>query len=179
MKEYVVLVDEKNNPVGTMEKNLVHSDHTPLHRGFSVFLFNAKKELLLQQRGHLKKTWPLTWSNSCCGHPASKESIITAAKRRLHFELGITHATITTILPHYRYRYKQQGVVENEICPVMIATTIQVAKPNPDEVESIKWFSWQNWLKEIKTHPDVYSEWSIEETTLLNKNKKFIKFLKS
>ena len=64
MKEEVVLVDENNNPVGAMPKSAVHGKDTPLHRGFSVFLFNKKGELLLQQRALSKITWPGIWSNS-------------------------------------------------------------------------------------------------------------------
>jgi isopentenyl-diphosphate delta-isomerase len=67
--ELVVLVDENNTVLGTMPKSEVHGAETPLHRAFSIFLFNAEKKLLLQQRSHVKKTWPLAWSNSCCGHP--------------------------------------------------------------------------------------------------------------
>ena len=43
MNEHVVLVDEKNNPTGQADKYLVHSGDTPLHRGFSLFLFNQKE----------------------------------------------------------------------------------------------------------------------------------------
>jgi len=67
--EKVVLVDEENNVLGTTDKSTVHTANTPLHRGFSAFIFNSKQEILLQQRSKYKKTWPLVWSNSCCGHP--------------------------------------------------------------------------------------------------------------
>jgi len=56
-----VLVDEHNQPIGQAEKIAIHNENTPLHRGFSVFLFNKKGELLLQQRSSKKKTWPLIW----------------------------------------------------------------------------------------------------------------------
>jgi len=50
MKEsLVVLVDEENNQIGTMEKLEVHQKGL-LHRAFSIFLFNEKSELLIQQR---------------------------------------------------------------------------------------------------------------------------------
>src|SRR5258708_6704908 len=89
MEEYVVLVDDHNNVLSTAPKLPTHNHNTPLHRGFSVFLFNTKGQLLLQQRSHTKKTWPLVWSNSICGHPLLDETPIDAAKRRLQFELGI------------------------------------------------------------------------------------------
>ena len=87
--EFVVLINEKNEAIGKALKSEVHTDKTPLHRGFSVFLFNSKKQLLLQQRSSQKITWPLIWSNSCCGHPLPAESVLEAAKRRLSFELNL------------------------------------------------------------------------------------------
>jgi len=66
-QEYVVLVDEHNNVLGTTPKATVHGEDTPLHRAFSAFIFNSKGELLLQQRSLAKKTWPGVWSNSFKG----------------------------------------------------------------------------------------------------------------
>ena len=172
MKDYIVLVNSKNKSLGTMPKLKAHSKNTPLHRGFSLFLFNSKKELLLQQRSHKKKTWPLEWSNSVCGHPKLKESPIDAAKRRLSFELGINNAEIYMALADYRYKVEKDGIVENEICPVMIGFTNESPKINPNEVEAIRWISWKKWLLEVKNNPGNYSPWCVEETKLLVKNKK-------
>lgn len=172
MKDYVVLVNEKNEPLGTQEKLAVHSDQTPLHRGFSLFLFNKENELLLQQRSAKKKTWPGVWTNSCCGHPMLDESPIAAAKRRLLFELGIQHAKLSMAIPDYRYRFEKDGIVENEICPVMIGYSEAQPIPNPDEVQSIKWIPWQEWIAETKKNPNSYSPWCVEETKLLIESKK-------
>ena len=47
--EFVILVDENDQPIGQMEKQAAHV--TPhLHRAFSIFIFNSKGELLMQQR---------------------------------------------------------------------------------------------------------------------------------
>jgi isopentenyl-diphosphate delta-isomerase type 1 len=173
MKNYVVLVTEENKELGTLPKLEAHNKNTPLHRGFSVFLFNESRELLLQQRSSKKKTWPDTWSNSCCGHPKMNETPIDAAKRHLKYELGIHAPDITMILPDYRYRFKKDGIVENEICPVMVAYSPEKPNPNPDEVREIKLIQWKKWLREIEKRPDFYSPWCVEETLLLNKSKKF------
>lgn len=173
-----MLVDEKNNPVGTLPKLTAHNANTRLHRGFSLFLFNKKGELLLQQRSLKKKTWPGVWSNSVCGHPTLEEEPTAAAKRRLALELGINNAKVTVILPDYRYRVEKNGVVENEFCPVMVGHTHTEPKLNPDEVRAIKWISWKNWLSEVKKHPKNYSPWSVEETLLLSENTQFASFLK-
>lgn len=173
MSDQVVLVNEKNEPIGTAEKLATHNANTPVHRGFSLFIFNKKGEVLLQQRSRKKKTWPLVWSNSCCGHPMLNESNEDAAARRLQFELGMHHVQIHMILPDYRYRCEKDGIVENEFCPVMIGFSDQEPQPNPDEVEAVKWIKWEDWVEEVSQHPEKYSQWCVEETQLLNKSPLF------
>jgi isopentenyl-diphosphate delta-isomerase len=178
MKEHVVLVDESNAKLGLEDKYRVHTGETPLHRGFSLFMFNRKGELLLQQRSDSKITWPGIWSNSVCGHPADGETVQQAAKRRAQFELGIELelSDIHLILEDYRYRYEHKGVVENEICPVMVAVGDFVPSPNPEEVKDTRWVSWKDFLKEI-SKPNEYSDWCQEEARLLNKHPEFKKLI--
>lgn len=178
VEDYVVLVDKNNNVLGTAPKLATHNSNTPLHRAFSVFLFNSKGQLLLQQRSGKKKTWPLVWSNSCCGHPMLNESNIDAAKRRLNFELGIKIDKLFEILPDFSYKAEMNGIVENEICPVLIAFSDKKPLLNPNEVESIKWIKWQEFLKEIEGNPGTYSVWCEQEAKLLSENEKFIKLYK-
>jgi isopentenyl-diphosphate delta-isomerase len=80
---------------------MTNIDKGLLHRAFSVFLFNDKNELLLQQRATEKITFPDMWTNTCCSHPLSiptetganlVDSIAgakRAAQRKLEHELGI------------------------------------------------------------------------------------------
>jgi isopentenyl-diphosphate delta-isomerase len=169
----VVLVDEDNKVLGTASKLTAHNANTPLHRGFSVFLFDDKGNLLLQQRSKTKKTFPLVWSNSCCGHPALNESNVDAAKRHLENELGIKNADALEIIPNYRYKVSMNGIFENEICPILVCFTNQKPIPNKDEVENLRWISWKDFLTEIKDTNNDYSLWSKEEGWLLSKNDKF------
>ncbi len=176
MNEHVVLVDEANKKLGLKDKYQAHTGETPLHRGFSMFMFNKKGELLLQQRSDSKITWPGVWSNSVCGHPADGETPEGAAQRRAEFELGIDLELddIKLILPDYRYRYEHKGVVENEICPVMVAFGEFEQNINPEEVKNTRWIKWEEFLEEINK-PNDYSEWCQEEANLLNKNPEFKK----
>ncbi len=176
-QEYVVLVDEQNNILGTMPKSKVHQKKTPLHRAFSSFIFNKQKQLLLQQRSRKKKTWPLMWSNSCCGHPKLNESNINAAKRRLKDELGLEVNDLQEIAP-YRYQFSKDGVMENEICPILVGFTEQEPKINNNEVEAVEWIDWHEFLQDIKKNPQKYSPWCIEEAEILKNNTKFKELLK-
>lgn len=144
----------------------------PLHRGFSLFLFNRRGEVLLQQRSHRKKTWPLVWSNSCCGHPELGESNAVAARRRLGEELGMSAGSIEEISP-YRYECSRDGVMENEICSILVGFSEDEPRLNPDEVEAVAWMPWQDFLREMKTRPDHYSFWCIEEAAILEAHPRF------
>ena len=168
--EQVVLVDDQDQPIGTSSKSRVHTGATPLHRAFSVFLFNKRGQLLVQQRSHTKKTWPLVWSNSCCGHPAPGESREEAARRRLKDELGIGEADLRLALPGYRYRAEYRGVVENEICPVFIGVTGAEPRINPREVEAIRWVDWDEFVRQVRDNPGAFSFWCAEETLLLEQS---------
>ena len=166
--EHVVLVSSEDDDLGLAEKATVHTTETPLHRAFSLFLFNSRGELLLQQRAHHKKTWPGVWSNSVCGHPQRGESYTAAAQRRLSFELGldISASEIQMMLPNYLYRYEHKGVVEHEYCPVLAVFADLEPSPNPEEVAETRWIPWQQFLSDIQQDND-YSEWCVEEAQLL------------
>ena len=84
----VVLVNEFDEEVGTMEKMEAHRQAL-LHRAFSVFIFNASGQMLLQQRAFDKYHSAGLWTNACCSHPAPGEETPAAAKRRVQEELGL------------------------------------------------------------------------------------------
>jgi isopentenyl-diphosphate Delta-isomerase len=176
--EHVVLVDKKNNVLGTAPKLITHTSNTPLHRGFSLFIFNPKGQLLLQQRSKKKKTWPLIWSNSVCGHPMLNEKNIDAVKRRTHLELNIQLNKVYEILPDFSYKEEHNGIVENEICPVFVTFTDSKPILNKDEIEDIRWIRWSDFLKQVNQNPGKYSEWCEQEAILLSRNNKFLKLYK-
>ena len=74
-EERVILVDRQDNEVGLMEKLEAH-EKAVLHRAFSVFVFNSKGELLLQQRALHKYHSPGLWTNTCCSHQRQGAIII-------------------------------------------------------------------------------------------------------
>lgn len=166
--ELVVLVDELNKEIGTAPKDTVHTKNTPLHRAFSLFLFNAKNQLLLTKRASAKKTFPGVWTNTVCGHLAPGESTTAAATRRLREELGIGGVAVAEVSP-YRYRFADKnGIVENEICPILIGRYDGNPTPLPEEVDDWKWMDWQQFLHEIAADSEgVYSPWCKEEAVIL------------
>ena len=177
MEEHVVFVNAKNEPIGTCPKQQVHGEQTPLHRGFSIFVFDHDGRLLLQQRSADKKTWPLIWSNSCCGHPQMDETTATAIRRRLKYELRIEECDVYEVVADYRYVASRDGVMENEFCPVWVGWTSSEPKLNVTEVVAIQWVDWRCFIQAILDVSDhTYDElscWSLEEARLLNESARF------
>ncbi|HRI03602.1 MAG TPA: isopentenyl-diphosphate Delta-isomerase [Pyrinomonadaceae bacterium] len=171
--DMIVYVDEDNNAIGTAPKLAAHDGDTKRHRAFSIFLFNNKGELLLQQRALTKKTWPGVWSNSCCGHVMLHETTEAAAKRRLKYELGIAGVKLDVILPDFRYRAEKDGVVENEICPVLVGFTDALTARNSVEVNDVRWVGWEQFVKDVADPANGYSPWAREEVELLNADRRF------
>jgi len=159
--EQIVLVSEAGEPIGSTPKLASHHAHTPLHRGFSVYIFNDRGQILVTQRALTKKVWPSVWTNSCCGHPMPGESTPEAIKRRVSYELGMTVDNLQSILPNYRYTTPPyQGIIENEVCPVYFARSNDTPDPNPEQVEDYKWLSWEEFRTEASNDQgDTWSWW--------------------
>ncbi|XP_041969472.1 isopentenyl-diphosphate Delta-isomerase 1 [Aricia agestis] len=142
-----LLVDEKDNMIGTATKRVCHTvgpdGSIPLHRAFSVFLFNKRGDMLLQKRSSQKVTYPDYYTNACCSHPlfidGKPEDVITAAQRRLNHELGIPmdqlDASQFTYLTRIHYHDPGDGVWgEHELDHILFLQGDFPVKPNSAEI---------------------------------------------
>lgn len=157
VEDQVILVNEKDEPIGTMGKLEVHQKGL-LHRAFSVFIFNDKGEMLLQRRALSKYHSAGLWTNTCCSHPQPNEDTLAAANRRLREEMGmradLTHKT--------SFIYKtpfDNGLTEHELDHVFIGSTNNDPVINKEEVDSFKWMSLEAIKTEIKTNPNKFTSW--------------------
>lgn len=167
--EYIVLVDDDGNEIGTAPKLASHHMHTPLHKAFSCYVFDDQGRFLVTQRARSKKVWPGVWTNSVCGHPGPGESDEAAIARRALDELGMTVSDITPLLPNYRYSTPPfDGIIENEICPVYAARLDTTSAINPEEIEACLWTRWSDYVADIAADPDKYSYWAKDQLTQLH-----------
>ena len=153
----VILVDEKDNPIGTCEKLEAHKKKL-LHRAFSIFIFNDKNELLLQRRAISKYHSGGLWTNTVCSHPRPSEDTISAAHRRLVEEMGFD----TEVMEIFTFSYKHEfdnGITENEFDHVIVGKYNEDPVANPEEVEEWKWATREEVLLDIKENPDKYTYW--------------------
>ncbi|MGV8977179.1 MAG: isopentenyl-diphosphate Delta-isomerase [Cellulomonas sp.] len=163
--EHVVLLDESGAVIGTALKATVHTTDTPLHLAFSCYVVDSDGRTLLTQRAPAKYTWPGVWTNACCGHPALDEELVGAVRRRLAHELGIRGAVeVTPLLPDFRYRaVMDNGIVENEICPVFLARVPAgvTVTPDPSEVADHRWVTPAEFRALIATGDVHVSPWAV------------------
>ncbi len=156
-EEHVILVNEKDEPIGLMPKMEAH-EKAVLHRAFSVFVLNSKNEVMLQQRARDKYHSPLLWTNTCCSHQRDGESNIEAGTRRLAEEMGFT--TELRELFHFIYKAPfDNGLTEHELDHVMIGRYDGIPQVNPAEVESWKWMDIESIRTDMTVHPERYTVW--------------------
>ncbi len=153
----VILVDEHDNPVGTMGKMEVH-EKALLHRAFSIFIFNSKGEMLLQKRAAGKYHSAGLWTNTCCSHPKPGEDTATAASKRLQEEMGFN----TPISKAFSFVYKapfDNGLTEHEFDHVFIGSFNGLIEPDPHEVSDYCYQSMETVKTNVQSHPDHFTEW--------------------
>jgi isopentenyl-diphosphate delta-isomerase len=155
--EYVVLVDEQDKELGTMEKMQAHREGK-LHRAISVFIFNSEKKLLLQKRAADKYHSANLWTNTCCSHPHPKEKTEDAAVRRLLEEMGITCKLKHVFDFTYSVKF-ENNLSENEFDHVFFGFSDDVPLPDPNEVSDWKYQSLEEIENQLKQSPGQFTEW--------------------
>lgn len=157
MEEKVILVNENDEQIGLMEKIEAH-EKALLHRAFSVFVYNDKGEVMLQQRALSKYHSPGLWTNTCCSHQREGESNVDAGKRRLMEEMGFTTDLEESISFIYKAPF-DNGLSEHEYDYILIGKYNDEPNLNPDEVAAWKWMSLEDIQKDIKENPEIYTAW--------------------
>lgn len=168
MEERVVLLDEQGNAVGTAAKREVHHERTPLHLAFSCYVFDGRGSVLVTRRAWHKATWPGVWTNSVCGHPGPDEGIVDAVVRRAREELRVDLETVRVVVPTFRYHaVMDNGVRENEMCPVFTAVTSGTVDADPEEVAEAVWEPWTSFRDGVLEGSREVSPWCRQQVALL------------
>ena len=157
--EPLILVDSADKAVGSLAKSACHDGAGILHRAFSLFVFNAAGETLLQQRHADKRLWPGFWSNSCCSHPRIGEEVAVAVKRRAWDELGLS------LEPEFLYKFEYQATYgesgsEFELCWVFWAQERNATpRINTTEISAWRWIAPEALDRELEETPQVFTPW--------------------
>ena len=162
MEEYVILVDQNDNPIGKEDKVKCHLPNGKLHRAFSALIFNGEGKLLLTKRSEGKMLWPNNWDGTVASHPRESETYVSSAERRMPEEIGIDCKVSYVNKFEYHVPYKDIGS-ENEICGTLIGAIDSFDKSSliKDEIFEIKWISPDELKNELEQNRDVYCPWMV------------------
>lgn len=155
--EKVILVDAEDQMVGLMEKMEAHRQGL-LHRAFSIFVFNEKKELLIHQRAAHKYHSKNLWTNTCCSHPRENETVESAAHRRLQEEMGFD----CELNQQFSFIYQadlEDGLSEHELDHVLTGIWSGIPPFNPEEVQNYRYISLDALQEEMKHYPEQFTVW--------------------
>ena len=153
----VILVDQNDQEIGTCGKMEAHQEGL-LHRAFSVFIFNRKGEMLLQQRALNKYHSGGLWSNTCCSHPFPGEETSVAAQRRLEEELGFKTALKKVFEFAYRADFGN-GLTENEFDHVYAGEYEGAMVINTEEVMDCSFKTMTDIRQGLSQNPGLYTAW--------------------
>ena len=156
-QDHVVLVNERDEAIGTLEKLEAHRSGA-LHRAFSIFLFDQQGRTLLQQRATVKYHTPGLWSNACCSHPLPGEDLATATSRRLQEELGIVCALTERFAFIYEASF-DNDLHEHEFDHVFFGAFEGELHPDPEEVKELRWIAPKELDAEIIAGPERFTPW--------------------
>lgn len=156
MSERVILVDQRDRPLGDADKLEVHRQGR-LHRAFSVFVLDGAGRVLLQRRAAAKYHSGRLWSNTCCGHPRPGEEVGIAAERRLAEEMGFQCPLEAA--GAFVYRAPVGDLVEHEYDHVFRGRFDGDPRPDPAEVEAWQWVPLQALEAGLAARPRDYTVW--------------------
>lgn len=188
MAENCIVVDYDDKVIGAGTKKLCHLmaniEKGLLHRAFSLFLFNDKNELLLQQRATEKITFPDMWTNTCCSHPlsipselgdihtldnqkyvqAAAQAAKNAAVRKVDHELGIKEIDINKFQFLTRIHYKSPNPTdqkwgEHEVDYIIITKQNIDLAINPNEVRDYTYVSEEKLRTMLEDDKLVFTPW--------------------
>jgi isopentenyl-diphosphate delta-isomerase len=157
-EDLLIAVDHRGRAIKPRARTSCHSGDGVLHRAFSVYLFDERRRLLVQQRSIFKQLWPRFWANSCCSHPRWGEATVDAAHRRVEEELGIRVDLQPVFAFRYRARFGNEGS-EYEHCHVFIGRSDPMPAPDPREVGTWAFVEPERLKKELEAVPEVYTPW--------------------
>lgn len=156
-EQQVILVNTKNKIIGFEDKMTAHQTGK-LHRAFSIFIFNSKGELLIQQRAVEKYHSGSLWSNTVCSHPMPNETYRQAIHRRLKEEMGFDCKLKKLFWIIYRIDLPNT-LIEHEYNCVYVGKFDGHPIPNPEEIMNLKWITLKELKRQLKNHPHQFSAW--------------------
>lgn len=159
LRNEVLLVDINDNEIGVEYKEDAHKKPM-LHRAFSVYLYNDKKQMLIQKRALHKYHSPGLWANACCSHPRKGENVKYSAKERMIDEIGVSTEIKELFSFIYLNKFNEE-LYEYEYDHVFVGEYNGDVLLNKEEASETKWIDLDELEEDLVSNPLKYSSWFI------------------
>lgn len=159
LRNEVVLVDINDNEIRKEYKENAHRKPM-LHRAFSVYLYNDKKQILIQKRALNKYHSPGLWANACCSHPGMGENVKKSALERLEDEIGVI-CDIDELFSFVYLNRFNDNLYEYEYDHVFVGNYNGKFILNEEEASEAKWIELDELERDLVSNPLKYSSWFI------------------
>ncbi len=156
--ELLDIVDQDDRVTGQEMRSRVHQRGFP-HRGVHVFLIAPDGRLLVQQRSRSRDNAPLALDGSLSEHVKAGEDYLSAARRGLSEELGLSQIDIQPLLK-FKMAY---GPTDNEICLLYEGDVDpEAVRFDPVEVERIAYYNLDELQALIQAGDVPFSGWFLQ-----------------
>ncbi len=153
IKPKIIIVDEDDNIIGHKDREFVKQED--IYRVSALWITNSNGEILLARRALTKSHNPGKWGPAVAGTVEEGESYSDNIIKEAEEEIGLKNIKPLTgpkIRRSGEYNYFGQWYL------LEIDKPINEFMIDRNKVESIKWFSKKDLLKEIQDHPDKFLE---------------------
>jgi isopentenyldiphosphate isomerase len=162
MSELIIIVDEKDNQIGTKERSDIDESH--IYRASGLWITNSKGEILLAKRNYDKKISPGCWGPAASGTVNMGETYEENLYKEAEEELGLTG------LKFKEFMHGRLGT-NHFVKFFRLNADIYISdlKLQEEEVDSVAWFDPEDLKQRIKAHPEEFVESALkwEEIGLL------------
>ncbi len=165
--ETLILVDDNDNEIGTATREECHRGSGRRHRAFAIFLFDNENKILLQFRSK-NKLGGSRWDVSATSHVRNGETYETAAERSMKFELTIS--VPVEKLDGFTYTEPYDGFSENEYCAVLVGKYNGKIKPNKNEIDKIKYMTFDEIQRDVAKNPKLYTKWFVKSLPIISRH---------
>jgi len=141
-EEILQVVDENDQPIGGATRKELKSKGLR-YRIVRILVEDEEGNIVVQKRVATKDTYPNCWDNSAAGHVDEGEDYITAAKRELAEEIGLTDVSLEEVGYYYSETVAPSGHILNRFTKIYktVVDHDTAFTPQLEEVSEIAWMT--------------------------------------
>ncbi len=158
--EFIDICDENNNLLGIHKMKSEAHRMGLWHRTVHIWIYNSKRELLLQLRAKEKDLYPDMWDISAAGHVSAGEEPLISGLREIKEEIGlVVDKKDLELLWIKKSENEYRKIINKEFCYVYLMKfdeDIKKLKIQDEEVQEIKFLPLDEIESELRGNKERY-----------------------